>query len=55
MRRDFSRDETFIGVSVAMGIVFGAVIGVATDDVGLWIAIGIVVGAVAGVVRARQR
>ena len=36
------------GVGLALGIVIGSVIGVATDNIGLWIPIGVATGAGVG-------
>jgi hypothetical protein len=33
-----------MGLWIAMGIIFGVVIGTATDQLGMWIAIGVAMG-----------
>ena len=39
------KNESKIGVGIALGCGIGAAIGVATDNLGLWIAVGIAIGA----------
>lgn len=39
---------------VGLGIVFGAVIGALTDNVGLWVGMGIVLGSALGAARSKK-
>ena len=43
-----------VGVGIALGVAFGAVIGALTDNVGLWLPVGIAVGAGMGTPPARN-
>jgi hypothetical protein len=43
-------DRKFIGLGIALGVVFGA----ATDHIGLGLALGLVFGAAIGAARARR-
>jgi hypothetical protein len=43
-------DKRYIGIGIALGVVFGA----ATDHVGLGLALGIVFGAALGAAKARR-
>ena len=40
--------EKKLGSGIAIGIVFGTVIGVLTDNIGLWLSVGIAIGAGVG-------
>ena len=42
------KKEKKLAFGVAIGIVFGTIIGVATDNIGLWLSLGIAIGAGVG-------
>lgn len=39
------KNKKNISIGMAMGIVFGSIVGVLTDNIGLWLALGIAIGA----------
>ena len=42
------KNESKIGVGIALGAGIGAAIGVATDNLGVWIGVGVAIGAGVG-------
>ena len=42
------------GIGIAIGVVIGSIIGVATDDLGLWLSLGIAIGAFLGIALMKE-
>lgn len=47
-KNENKKDDSYMGLSLAIGLLFGVAMGIATDSLALWIGVGLALGAGGG-------